>query len=176
MLRIENSTQDGVHFHNRVHLLAVSGDPYPGEHPTHVFSPRENIYLLVSSHRTECARLSRKVAPEAEPTLANLSTSRASHHQIPTMGMLAYFVHGYASSNMLTPDYILILFIVSVLALAWAIFTLFSYHRSSANASFVAIIDLGTRADTCVPFSLSAMHTLAFHFPKAQPHGAKSPS
>ncbi|KAK8133110.1 hypothetical protein PG999_001283 [Apiospora kogelbergensis] len=62
---------------------------------------------------------------------------------IPTMGMLAYFVHGYVEANALTPDYILILFIVSVLALAWAIFTLFSYHRSSTNALFVSVIDLG---------------------------------
>ncbi|KAK7913873.1 hypothetical protein PG985_011576 [Apiospora marii] len=62
---------------------------------------------------------------------------------IPTMGMLAYFVHGYVTVNALTPDYILILFIVSVLALAWAIFTLFSYHRSSTNALFVSLIDLG---------------------------------
>lgn len=60
------------------------------------------------------------------------------------MGMLAYFVNGYVQANQLTPNYILILFIVSVLALAWAIFTLFSYHRSSSNALFVAIIDLGT--------------------------------
>ncbi|KAL1873480.1 hypothetical protein Daus18300_003843 [Diaporthe australafricana] len=59
------------------------------------------------------------------------------------MGMLAYFVNGYVNANQLTPNYILILFIVSVLALAWAIFTLFSYHRSSSNALFVAIIDLG---------------------------------
>jgi len=59
------------------------------------------------------------------------------------MGMLAYFVHGYVESNLLTPNYILILFIVSVLGLAWAIFTLFSYHRSSANAQFVAFVDLG---------------------------------
>lgn len=59
------------------------------------------------------------------------------------MGMLAYFVNGYVNANQLTPNYILILFIVSVLALAWAIFTLFSYHRSSANAQFVALIDLG---------------------------------
>ncbi|KAJ9150451.1 hypothetical protein NKR23_g3829 [Pleurostoma richardsiae] len=62
---------------------------------------------------------------------------------IPTMGMLAYFVHGYVENNLLTPNYILILFIVSVLALAWAIFTLFSYHRSSSNAMFVALVDLG---------------------------------
>ncbi|KAI0018553.1 hypothetical protein F4780DRAFT_512975 [Xylariomycetidae sp. FL0641] len=61
---------------------------------------------------------------------------------IPTMGMLAYFVHGYVSLNQLTPDYILVLFIVSVLALAWCIYTLFSYHRSSSNASFIAAVDL----------------------------------
>lgn len=63
---------------------------------------------------------------------------------IPIVGMLAYFVNGYVNANVLTPDYILILFIVSVLALAWAIFTLFLYHRSSNNAKFVALIDIGT--------------------------------
>ncbi|CAN8100988.1 unnamed protein product [Discula destructiva] len=62
---------------------------------------------------------------------------------IPIVGMLAYFVNGYVNSNVMTPNYILILFIVSVLALAWAIFTLFLYHRSSNNAKFVALIDLG---------------------------------
>ncbi|KAF3065756.1 hypothetical protein GL218_09384 [Daldinia childiae] len=61
---------------------------------------------------------------------------------IPTMGMLAYFVNGYVQLNQLTPNYILVLFIVSVLALAWSIYTLFSYHRSSANATFVAVFDL----------------------------------
>ncbi|KAI1770763.1 hypothetical protein F4818DRAFT_252579 [Hypoxylon cercidicola] len=61
---------------------------------------------------------------------------------IPTMGMLAYFVNGYVQLNALTPNYILVLFIVSVLALAWSIYTLFSYHRSSANATFVAVVDL----------------------------------
>lgn len=58
------------------------------------------------------------------------------------MGMLSYFIHGYSSRNILSPNYILILFIVSVLGLAWAIFTLFSYHRSSSNARFVGLIDL----------------------------------
>ncbi|KAJ4397505.1 hypothetical protein N0V93_001735 [Gnomoniopsis smithogilvyi] len=62
---------------------------------------------------------------------------------IPIVGMLAYFVNGYVNDNVLTPNYILVLFIVSVLALAWAFFTLFLYHRSSANAKFVALIDLG---------------------------------
>ncbi|KAL6401692.1 hypothetical protein AUP68_15570 [Ilyonectria robusta] len=59
------------------------------------------------------------------------------------MGMLAWFVNGFVEANALTPDSILVLFIVSVLALAWAMFTLFSYHRSSANAMFVGFIDLG---------------------------------
>lgn len=72
------------------------------------------------------------------------------------MGMLAYFVNGYVNANQLTPNYILILFIVSVLALAWAIFTLFSYHRSSSNALFVAIIDLGTKT-----LSAHEAHSLA---------------
>ncbi|KAM0279197.1 hypothetical protein ACHAQH_004742 [Verticillium albo-atrum] len=61
---------------------------------------------------------------------------------IPTMGMLAWFVHGFVEANALTPNYILVLFIVSVLALAWAIFTLFTYHRSSTNATMVAVVDL----------------------------------
>lgn len=59
------------------------------------------------------------------------------------MGMLAYFVNQYTSNNTLTPESILILFIASVLALAWAIFTLFSYHRSSTNAHFISLIDAG---------------------------------
>ncbi|PQE22978.1 membrane-associating domain-containing protein [Rutstroemia sp. NJR-2017a WRK4] len=61
---------------------------------------------------------------------------------IPTLGMLAYFVHIYDSHNALTPDYILVLFIVSVLAAAWAIATLFTYHRARSNALFVSFIDL----------------------------------
>ena len=58
------------------------------------------------------------------------------------MGMLAWFVDRYTKANALTPASILVLFIVSVLALAWAVFTLFSYHRSSANARFIAFVDL----------------------------------
>jgi len=61
---------------------------------------------------------------------------------IPIMGMLAYFVHIYASTNALTPIYILILFIVSVLGVAWSIGTLFTYHRSAANSRFVSFVDI----------------------------------
>jgi hypothetical protein len=62
---------------------------------------------------------------------------------IPIVGMLAWFVHQYVHNNILTPNYILILFIVSVLALAWALATLVSYLRARHDALFVAAIDLG---------------------------------
>lgn len=58
------------------------------------------------------------------------------------MGMLAYFVHVHLEANVMTPAYVLLLFIVSTIALAWAVFTLFSYHRSSRHAQFVALVDL----------------------------------
>jgi hypothetical protein len=61
---------------------------------------------------------------------------------IPIMGMLAWFVHQYVHANQLTPAYILVLFIVSVIALAWAIFTLIDYVRARHDALFVAFIDL----------------------------------
>jgi len=61
---------------------------------------------------------------------------------IPTLGMLAYFVQYYNSRSLLTPEPLLVLFIVSVLAAAWAIATLFTYHRSRQNSLFVAFIDL----------------------------------
>ena len=62
---------------------------------------------------------------------------------IPVVGMLSWFVHGYVESNQLTPNFILVLFIVSVLALAWAFATLFNYLRARHDAFFVALIDLG---------------------------------
>ncbi|KAI0390840.1 hypothetical protein F5Y17DRAFT_38892 [Xylariaceae sp. FL0594] len=61
---------------------------------------------------------------------------------IPIVGLLAYFVDGYNKLNALTPTYILVLFIVSILACAWALFTLLSAHRSRSNGSFIAFIDL----------------------------------
>ncbi|KAF2709845.1 hypothetical protein K504DRAFT_407449 [Pleomassaria siparia CBS 279.74] len=61
---------------------------------------------------------------------------------IPTLGMLAWFVHIYDSVGERTPDMYLVLFIVSVLAAAWAIGTLFLYTRAKHSASFVALVDL----------------------------------
>lgn len=62
---------------------------------------------------------------------------------IPIMGMLAWFVHGFVENNQLTPAYILVMFIVSVIALAWAVFTLVDYLRARHDALFVALFDLG---------------------------------
>jgi len=56
--------------------------------------------------------------------------------------MLAYFVHGFVASNELTPTYILLLFITSVLAAAWTVATVVTYLRARHSALFVALIDL----------------------------------
>ncbi|KAF1964827.1 hypothetical protein BU23DRAFT_491502 [Bimuria novae-zelandiae CBS 107.79] len=61
---------------------------------------------------------------------------------IPTMGMLAWFVHIYDSRGFRTPTEILVLFIVSTLGVAWTIGTLFLYSRAKHSASFVAFVDL----------------------------------
>ncbi|CAG8255443.1 unnamed protein product [Penicillium salamii] len=61
---------------------------------------------------------------------------------IPIIGMLAYFVDGYIKANMLTPSYILILFIVSTIAIFWAADTLIRLSTTKRSAIFVACIDL----------------------------------
>ena len=61
---------------------------------------------------------------------------------IPALGMLAYFVNAYTKLNSLTPDSILVLFIVVVLATAWAVATLVLYAQARHSAHFVAFVDL----------------------------------
>ena len=61
---------------------------------------------------------------------------------IPIIGMLAYFVNGYVQANQLTPTYILVLFIVSVLAGAWQLATLLKMDSVRRNAGFVAFVDV----------------------------------
>ena len=60
----------------------------------------------------------------------------------PIVGMLGWFVHIYVKNNIITPTYILVLFIVACLALAWVVFTIVSYLRARHDALFVAFIDL----------------------------------
>jgi hypothetical protein len=57
--------------------------------------------------------------------------------------MLAWFIDIYNSQNALTPEPVLVLFILSVLATVWAFGTLFTYHRSKAHSTFVGFVDLG---------------------------------
>ena len=61
---------------------------------------------------------------------------------IPIIGMLSWFVNAYVTTNQLTPDYILVLFIVSTLAGAWALVTLFKMDSVRRNAPMIAFIDL----------------------------------
>lgn len=61
---------------------------------------------------------------------------------IPIIGMLAWFVDGFNDNNQLTPSFILVLFIVSILACAWAIATVVRLGSTRRSALFVAFIDL----------------------------------
>ena len=56
--------------------------------------------------------------------------------------MLSWFVDYFKDLNRLTPDEILVLFIVSVIAVVWAIGTLFLYARAKHSAGFVAFVSL----------------------------------
>ncbi len=61
---------------------------------------------------------------------------------MPIVGMLGWIVHTFVHANLLTPTYILVLFIVATLALAWTIFTVISYLRARHDALFIAVTDL----------------------------------
>ncbi|KAL2841261.1 hypothetical protein BJY01DRAFT_217670 [Aspergillus pseudoustus] len=61
---------------------------------------------------------------------------------IPIIGMMAYFVDGYLGANMITPPYILVLFIVSVIAVFWCIDTLIRHSTTKRSAAFVSFVDL----------------------------------
>lgn len=56
--------------------------------------------------------------------------------------MLSYFIHGFVASNLLTPDFILVLFIVVVLAGVWALATLVFYYSAKQSGFFLAFMDL----------------------------------
>ncbi|KAL4796742.1 hypothetical protein BDV19DRAFT_76320 [Aspergillus venezuelensis] len=61
---------------------------------------------------------------------------------IPIIGMMAYFVDGYLKANMITPPYILVLFIVSVIAVFWCIDTLIRHSTTKRSAAFVSFVDM----------------------------------
>jgi hypothetical protein len=62
---------------------------------------------------------------------------------LPIVGMLGWFVNPYVKSNQDVPDALLTLFIVSILACAWALVTLFQFHRyRSMSGPFIAVVDI----------------------------------
>ncbi|KAL4928863.1 uncharacterized protein BDV17DRAFT_86165 [Aspergillus undulatus] len=61
---------------------------------------------------------------------------------IPIIGMMAYFVDGYLKANMIVPPYILVLFIVSVIAVFWCIDTLIRHSTTKRSAAFVSFVDM----------------------------------
>jgi len=60
---------------------------------------------------------------------------------IPVLGMLSSIVHGYVSNNELAPSFVLVLFIVVVIASVWALFTTLFYWIAKHHGHFLAIID-----------------------------------
>lgn len=61
---------------------------------------------------------------------------------IPIIGMLAYFVNGFRGYGQSTPAFILVLFVVSVIAAIWALLTLVLYALARKAALVLAIVDL----------------------------------
>jgi len=61
---------------------------------------------------------------------------------IPMVGMLGYFVHPYVQSNSNEPTWLLFTFIISILACAWCLVTLFQFHSSYMHSLFVLVIDV----------------------------------
>jgi hypothetical protein len=95
---------------------------------------------------------------------------------LPIVGMLSWFVHGYTTEYQLTPTFILVLFIVSVIALVWAIATVLAYGATKYNGRFVAFVDLliigaliagvyelrGITNDNCAHFGQGSTHSLYY--------------
>ncbi|KAH8152674.1 uncharacterized protein LAJ45_03515 [Morchella importuna] len=61
---------------------------------------------------------------------------------IPIWGILAWFVHQADERGLTAPDTVLCLFVVAILATAWALVTLFLFHRGRFTDLWVAVVDL----------------------------------
>ena len=62
---------------------------------------------------------------------------------IPLIGMLAYIVHGYVQDQYFLPNYVLVLFIVSVIAGVWALVTTIFYRSVRKSGHFLALVEIG---------------------------------
>jgi hypothetical protein len=61
---------------------------------------------------------------------------------LPAVAVLGYFVHGYTAVNILTPGYILTLFIAATIAFVWAFGTLVLLGCTRRSGILVCIIDV----------------------------------
>jgi hypothetical protein len=81
-------------------------------------------------------------AGDADPDYRHVGMWHLTHIESSINKAQAWFVDGYNDNNLLTPSAILVLFIVSVLAAAWALATLVRLGSTRRSALFVAFIDL----------------------------------
>jgi len=58
------------------------------------------------------------------------------------VGIMGYFVNPYVKNHAVVPDQLLCLFIVSILAAAWSLVTLFSHRWARAISLITAIVDV----------------------------------
>lgn len=61
---------------------------------------------------------------------------------IPMIGMLSYIVHEYVNANIMVPSYVLVIFIVTVLALVWCVMTTLFFGAAKRSGYFVSIMEL----------------------------------
>jgi hypothetical protein len=61
---------------------------------------------------------------------------------LPMVGMLGYFMHPYVQANETAPTWLMLMFIVSVIAAAWCLLTLFQFHSSYIHSLFVLLVDV----------------------------------
>jgi len=61
---------------------------------------------------------------------------------LPMVGMLGYFMHPYVQNNQTAPTWLLLMFIISVIACAWCLLTLFQFHKSYIHSLFVLVVDI----------------------------------
>lgn len=73
---------------------------------------------------------------------SNRMTDRPREIRLTQQQKQAYFVDGYVKANQITPIYILILFIISVIAIFWSVDTLIRHATTKRSAIFVAFVDL----------------------------------
>jgi hypothetical protein len=75
------------------------------------------------------------VSPPIHPSLLPAILTAHANNQ-------SFFIHGFVQANQLTPSYILVLFIVCVLAAVWALDTLIRHSTTKRSAIFVSFVDL----------------------------------